>query len=146
MRNVSLLFIFSIIFIISACNQEAGSVSDAVSIAEITLPKEKSYNKKDEVSRSSLPPSRTETTAKIIKKATLKFETQDLGKTFSAIQNATKKYHAVIANDSSGKDFDSSFRNLLIRIPNAQFDHFINDISKGISHFDVKQISQEDVT
>lgn len=146
MKKVPLLFAFSIIFILSACNQEAGSASEAVTVSEITLPKEKSYDKKEEVSMNAPAPKVNESSAKIIKKATLKFETQDLGKTFSAIQNATKKYQAVIANDSSGKDFGSSYRNLMIRIPNAHFHHFINDISKGISHFDVKQISQEDIT
>ncbi|WP_136667170.1 DUF4349 domain-containing protein [Flavobacterium sp. H122] len=146
MKNAFLLFALAPVFILFGCNQEAGSAGGKVMLSEISLPKEKSYDKKEEVSRNKPAPKNIESSAKIIKKANLKFETQDLAKTFGAIQNAAQKYGAVIANDSSGKDFAASYRNLLIRIPNANFDIFINDISKGVSHFDEKQISQEDVT
>lgn len=146
MKNVFLIFTLAPVFVLFGCNQEAESANEKVMLSEISLPKEKSYDKEEEVSMNRPAPKKIESSTKIIKKAKLKFETQDLAKTFGTIQNATQKYGAVIANDSSGKDFATSYRNLLIRIPNANFDAFINNISKGISHFDEKQISQEDVT
>jgi hypothetical protein len=146
MKKMLLLLASAPVFIVISCNQEATDADEKVMLSEISLPKEKYYDKKADVSMNAPSSKNIESSAKIIKKATLKFETPDLAKTFSTIQNAAKRYGAVIANDASGKDFGSSFRNLLIRVPNAHFDHFINDIGKGVTHFDVKQISQEDVT
>jgi DNA repair exonuclease SbcCD nuclease subunit len=88
----------------------------------------------------------TPTDTKIIKNADLKFETEDVNDSYGVIQNAAKKYQATIQNDASGKDYGSVFRNLTIRIPNKNFDLFIAAITKGVQHFDTKEISQQDVT
>lgn len=83
---------------------------------------------------------------KIIKTAQLRFETQDIQKSFSSIYKATKNYKAYIQNDNSGSDYGSIYRNVTLRIPNTHFDAFIDEISKGVSHFDRKEISALDVT
>ncbi|WP_240723613.1 DUF4349 domain-containing protein [Flavobacterium sp. J27] len=83
---------------------------------------------------------------KIIKTARLRYQTQDLKASFEAIHKSAKIYKAYIQNDNSGTDYGSIYRNVTIRIPNTHFDAFINEISKGITHFDVKEISAQDVT
>lgn len=83
---------------------------------------------------------------KIIKNAHLRFESEDISQSFANIQKAVTKYSATISNDASGKDYNSSFRNITIRIPNQHFDTFISEISQGVQHFDTKEISQQDVT
>lgn len=83
---------------------------------------------------------------KIIKNADLRFQTADLQETYTAIAAASKNYKAVIQNDSEGKDYQSVYRNLTIRIPAQNFDAFIAEISKGVSYFDRKDISSQDVT
>jgi hypothetical protein len=83
---------------------------------------------------------------KIIKEGDLKFETNDLAATYAQIQEAVKKNKAIIQNDTEGKDYCSLFRKLIIRIPSQNFDLFIQDISKGVSYFDNKEISSQDVT
>jgi hypothetical protein len=84
--------------------------------------------------------------SKIIKLGELRYQTDSLDKTYSQILAAVKKYNAVIKNDSqSNNDYQLS-RNVNIRIPNENFDAFINDISKGVAYFDRKDISSQDVT
>jgi hypothetical protein len=87
-----------------------------------------------------------QTEAKIIKTGSLRFESSNLESSFQTIQKAVAKHKAIIQNDNSGKDDYSVYRNFTIRIPNQDFDAFINEISQGISHFDKKEISQQDVT
>lgn len=83
---------------------------------------------------------------KIIKEATLRFETDDLENTFNQIQKAVTAGKARIINDSEGKDYGTIFRNLTVKVPSQNFDRFINDISKGVSYFEIKNISAQDVT
>lgn len=116
----------------------------------------------DVVMEASLPPPpRAETAAmmdvaeasptqetnepKIIKTGNLRFETANLDETFSGIQKSISKYKAMVQNDESGKNYESVYRNIAIRIPNASFDAFIAEISQGVKHFDRKEISSQDV-
>lgn len=83
---------------------------------------------------------------KIIKTASLRFETQDIQGNFNTIRKATTTHKAYIQDDNSGSDYDSNYRNVTVRIPNTYFDSFIDEISKGVKHFDKKEISAQDVT
>lgn len=83
---------------------------------------------------------------KIIKNADLRFESTDLQETYNSIVTASKKYKATIQSDSEGKDYNSVYRNLTIRIPAENFDTFIAEIAKGVTYFDRKDISSQDVT
>lgn len=83
---------------------------------------------------------------KIIKEGNLRFETNDLVVTYTQIQNAVKSQQATIQNDTEGKDSESVFRKLIIRVPSKNFDLFLKDISKGVAYFDNKEISSQDVT
>ncbi|GEL10466.1 hypothetical protein FGL01_12050 [Flavobacterium glycines] len=83
---------------------------------------------------------------KIIKTGDIRFESNDLEETYSQIIAAVKKHHAVIQNDTEGKDNNSVFRRLAVRVPSKNFDLFLDDISKGVTYFDNKEISSQDVT
>lgn len=85
-------------------------------------------------------------TSKIIKTADLRFPTTNLNESYKRIFASVKKHKAIIQNDNSGKDYNSFYRNLTIRVPNASFDVFINEISNGITYFDKKEIAAQDVT
>ncbi|HEX9981596.1 MAG TPA: DUF4349 domain-containing protein [Flavobacterium sp.] len=82
----------------------------------------------------------------IIREGNLRFETDDLQKTYAGIAASVKKYNAVIQNDAEGKDYESVFRNITVRIPAQHFDAFLTDVGKGVSYFDRKEISARDVT
>ena len=83
---------------------------------------------------------------KIIKEGNLRFETNDLTVTYTQIHNAVKSYNATIQNDTEGKDYGTIFRKLIIRVPSKNFDPFLNQISKGVSYFDNKEVTSQDVT
>jgi hypothetical protein len=83
---------------------------------------------------------------KIIKTGDIKFETNDLDATYKQITTAIKSHKATIQNDTEGTEYGSVFRKLIVRVPSATFDLFLSDISKGVSYFDNKEISSQDVT
>ena len=83
---------------------------------------------------------------KIIKTGDIRFETNDLEKTYSKMTTAVKKYNAIVQNDTEGKDYGSVFRKIIVRVPSKNFDLFLSDISKGVAYFDNKEISSQDVT
>lgn len=84
--------------------------------------------------------------AKIIKSGNLRYQTDDLEKTYTQVKAAVKKYKAIIKNDSQYNDDEGISRRINIRIPNENFDAFITDISQGVNYFDLKSISSDDVT
>ncbi|MEZ4852922.1 DUF4349 domain-containing protein [Flavobacterium sp.] len=86
------------------------------------------------------------TQAKIIKTANLRFATTSLNESFASIQKVVNQYKASIQNDISGKDYNSIYRNITIRVPSQSFDSFIAEISKGVTYFDRKEIIAQDVT
>jgi Domain of unknown function (DUF4349) len=147
------LIVFCIVF---GCQKTEEKVeSDSKKMMMIKLPtKEKVYEEaaaaveSEDMEAPPPPPTGSEITieAKIIKNANIRFETSDLNESYTAIQNAVKKHGAIIQNDNEGKDYGTVFRNLVVRIPSKNFDVFISDISKGVSYFDKKEISSDDVT
>lgn len=143
------LLLLPLFLLLLNCKDEASS---SVSDEKIVLMDMKSPSKKADMNyeaAEAAPASEqviSVSEAKIIKTANLKFESDDLSQSFKSIQVGVNKYKATISHDSSGKDYESVYRNLTIRIPNQFFDQFIADISQGVKHFDTKEISQQDVT
>lgn len=84
--------------------------------------------------------------AKIIKTANLRFATSNIDESYALVQKSAQQYKAIVQSDYTGKDYSSVYRNITLRIPNQYFDAFINDLSKGVSYFDRKEISAQDVS
>jgi hypothetical protein len=140
MRRI--FFLSFLVLIFSGCNKAYESKDEALAIQAVKLsPKSESdsYNKSPDAGAPQIE-------QKIIKEATLRFETDNLQNTYSQVEKAVSNNKARIVNDSEGKDFATVFRNLTIKVPSQNFDRFISDISKGVSYFEVKTISAEDVT
>ncbi|BDU24097.1 DUF4349 domain-containing protein [Flavobacterium sp. GSB-24] len=148
------IFFLSFLFLILFGCKKANAVNDeAYAIQSVQMPAKAenvAYDKKPSPNDAPPPPPPPKVDEKIeqkiIKEATLKFETDNLENSFSQIQKAALTSKARIINDSEGKDFATVFRNLTIKVPSQNFDRFISDISKGVSYFEVKTISAEDVT
>lgn len=148
MRKLFLLLYASALFQIS-CKENKASESVAVSEIKLIAPAKANapyddHEIVDSASAGLTAPASQQT--KIIKNAHLSFESRNLTESFQTIQKAVQDYKAIIQTDESGKNDYSVYRNLTIRIPNQHFDTFIENISKGITHFDRKEISQQDVT
>ena len=83
---------------------------------------------------------------KIIKTGSVRFETNDIEKTYQQVFLAAKKYKSNIQNDSEGKEYGSIYKRMTVRVPSQNFDLFLNEISQGVTFFDTKEVSAEDVT
>ncbi len=125
--------------------KKAEEASADMSVSAIKLPsKEKASVRYNNLDAPETDPKQVE--QKIIKTGDIKFETNDLGETYNQMLTAVKKHNAIIQNDTEGKEYGSIFRRITVRIPSKNFDAFLNDISKGVSYFDNKEISSQDVT
>lgn len=155
------VLIYSAIFLLFAScrentNENSVEIHD-MAVASIKMDKKADYSPGDAYaaavdtaaavdSEMNLKLPEKEIEAKIIKSGNLRYQTDDLDKTYAQIKEAVKKYHALIKNDSQYNDEDGVSRRINIRIPNGNFDAFIADISKGVHYFDLKNISSDDVT
>ncbi|HEU0125735.1 DUF4349 domain-containing protein [Flavobacterium sp.] len=144
MRSIFSLFVFFLI--LSGCNKSNEPDSKDLAVSAVMVapppPGASNSNRKDEDKSESSP----EIPQKIIKQASLRFETDNLENTFNQIQKAVESNKARIINDSEGKDYSNAYRNIIVKVPSQNFDRFISDVSKGVSYFEVKNISAEDVT
>lgn len=144
MRYIFCFFCF--VLILSGCNKSYESEDNVLAIQTVKLPPKSESADYDKSPVPPAPPIKEKLEQKIIKEATLRFETDNLEAAFNQIQKAAKTNKARIINDAEGKDFATVFRNLTVKVPSQNFDRFISDISKGVSYFEVKNISAEDVT
>ncbi|MBU3820599.1 DUF4349 domain-containing protein [Flavobacteriaceae bacterium XHP0103] len=83
---------------------------------------------------------------KIIKESYLRFQTQDLEKTYNQIKQIVLQNKGFIQSDNTNKSYNTTTRHLTIRIPTSAFQNTLDSISKHVSYFDSKNISARDVT
>ena len=163
MKNMLFLLVFLITF--SSCKKAEAS-ADEMAVSACKLPQKDEISYDESLNVPPPPPApkvdqvkfvkpvvtnSEESIAekieqKIIKTGDLKFETNDLEKTYSQIKTALKTNNALIQNDNEGKDYGLVFRRIIIRVPSKNFDFFLSDISKGVAYFDNKEISSQNVT
>ena len=154
MKNMLFLLVFLMSF--SGCKKEEEATED-MAITEVRMPSKQESETTDayvvvdsaatvqeNVEQKSVEQKPVE--QKIIKNGNIKFETNDLGETYKQMIAAVKKHKAIIQNDTEGKEYGSIFRRIMVRVPSKNFDLFLTDISKGVSYFDNKEISSQDVT
>lgn len=139
-----IFFLFFVLLTFSGCAKHEAPIEDMAISAVKLSPKNESAS--SELKDKMAEPASPQIPQKIIKEASLRFETNDLQDTFNQIQAAIAANKASIQNDSEGKDYDNVYRNLTVRVPSQNFDAFINAISKGVSYFERKDISSQNVT
>ncbi|MFD2822555.1 DUF4349 domain-containing protein [Lacinutrix iliipiscaria] len=83
---------------------------------------------------------------KLIKESFLRFQTQDLDKTYQHIIKYVEQNNGFIQDDNSNKSYNRLSRNLIIRMPSVSFQKTIDSISNHVEYFDTKRISSKDVT
>ena len=140
----SLLLLFSLITL-STCGGGDGSVVSAESEA-VFSPVYDGIEDVEVASKMAVPGEAQTIQKKIIKTGNLSFETQELEKTRARIIAAVQKAGGYIQSDNTGKNYNSQFQNLIVRIPFDAFDTTIAEISQGVAFFDEKTISQRDVS
>ena len=83
---------------------------------------------------------------RLIKEGLIRFETSDIDKTRSQITASVSANNGYISLDQEEKSSDQLFYTLIVRIPSAKFDSFLESVTKGITTFDNKEIQVKDVT
>jgi len=148
MKKILLILVSAFLF---SCKEYAKDGEMAISSTEAT--EEVSYammaapiSSNQDASLNDSSPIEEPIGQKIIKDATLKFETSDLEKTREQIQKAIVENKANIQQENEGKEGYSFYKRITIRVPNQNFEKLIASIGNGVSYFDEKIISSQDVT
>lgn len=143
-----IILVLLLFFSLSSCKKADESLEvEDLAISSVKLPakqdsKAKSvYNKPDSDGEDI-----KSVRQKIIKTGNIRFETNDLEATYKQIVSAVKNHKAIVQNDTEGKEYGSVYRKLIVRVPSQNFDLFLSATSKGVSYFDNKEISSQDVT
>jgi len=137
----ALLYLFVIILPLACSNNSNGEADYAYDneINEMVFEEATS-------SKGIMVASPREADQKIIKTSYLRFETQDLDKTYNQVIQFVKQNQGFVQNDNSNKSHNQMSRNLEIRIPTKNFQKTIDSISNHVAFFDTKRISARDVT
>lgn len=148
------IFLLIVAFLFLSC-KKSEAFSESMSIQAMKLPAKADQVKfvKPEVANAeetSYEANESDKKApieqKIIKTGSVRFETNDLEKTYQQIILAAKKYKSSLQNDSEGKEYGSIYKRMTVRVPSQNFDLFLNEISQGVTFFDTKEVAAEDVT
>ncbi len=83
---------------------------------------------------------------KRIKEAYLRFESQNLEATTARILHLLKQNNAFVQDDRTSKSSRSISKELVLRVPAANFNRLLDSITIGIPYFDTKTISSKNVT
>lgn len=135
-----IFYLFLLIILPLACNNSSG-VSDEEGEASYFAAEDSGLN-----GLISLDHEADFEDQKIIKESYLRFETNDLDKTYGSIFRFVKKNGGFIQSDNANKLYDRQSRNLIIRVPTQNFQSTIDSITTIVDYFDTKQVSLKDVT
>jgi hypothetical protein len=147
MKNLKITLLLFASLLIGACNSGKSKYLEqdkaVFAAASPVIYKEKAIHEKKE---TPMDDSYIIINRKLIKTGYITFETTDLKATKLQILDAVKKYKGYIASDNESKQYNRISNSIRIRVPAANFDQLLNDASKGITIFDEKNISVDDVT
>lgn len=87
-----------------------------------------------------------ENESKLVKESYVRFETDDLEKTYKDIIACVKENEGYIQNDESNREYGQHSRKLVSRVPSKNFQKTLDAISKNISFFDERNVTSTDVT
>ena len=83
---------------------------------------------------------------KLIKTGNINFETEDIKKSRSLIDDLLAKYGAYINNENENSYERRLEQYLVIKIPKDVFDGFTNELISGVKHINSKHVDIQDVT
>ena len=141
MKYIITLFILTLPLACSNTNSNNDTAYDVVEMPEI-------YHEVDrEITSGNVYDIAPQTAKqKLIKESFLRFQTQDLDKTYQYIIQYVKQNNGFIQDDNSSKSYNHVSRHLIIRVPTTTFQKTIDSISKHVEYYDTKRISSKDVT
>ena len=139
MKNTFNFLALLLLLTIIGCGQQSNKTMMEMSNLDNAAPT--SQQKESEVSDENVVVER-----KLIKEGRVDFETNDLNATRKSIVDAVAKYKAYISSDQEFKTPGRKSNTIVIRVPADNFDHLLNDATKGVEKFESKEINVKDVT
>ena len=136
-KIIILVFLFTFIY---SCGN-GGEQKEASMVMEAAAPENTMRFEDSEQDRIDTPAER-----KVIKQGNIRFETSDLNKTESFLKSILDAIGGYIVNDHVYDSENQVTHVMVIRIPAARFDEFLNKISDTVGKFDTKSINVSDVT
>ncbi|MDR3697152.1 DUF4349 domain-containing protein [Mucilaginibacter sp.] len=143
-----LIYVAALMIAVTGCNN-ANEGKEKVKVMNLALraPAEKEY--KVDVDKPAPPKAdQQDISRKIIKEGEISFEAKNIAGTRNAIYNSLQKLGGYIAEETESND-SANTRNeyvLKVRIPEKNFDLFLNDVSSNATKIDSKNIRARDVT
>jgi hypothetical protein len=92
------------------------------------------------------PNAATKSARHVIREGELRFETDDRASTRTAILGFVNEHEGYLADDRELRNSDVLEQTMTIRVPSAGFEELLNDVSRGVPHFDKREIQAIDVT
>ncbi len=92
------------------------------------------------------PGAATKSARHVIREGELRFETDDRNATRAAILGFVHEHQGYLADDREQRNSDVLEQTMTIRVPSAEFDGLLEDVSKGVFRFDRREIQAIDVT
>lgn len=147
MRSLSLFFCLALC--LSACSNGSSSIDSMPAAGDAAAPEAEAKMEEAPPPPPAAPENakaEPDLEIKLIKTGNLEFQTSDLGRTYQRIRQAAKTYAGFLSNESTSNEYDRIVQHLTIRVPSRNFDQLVDAVSKGVEHFDVRNIEAVDVT
>ncbi|MBC7968471.1 MAG: DUF4349 domain-containing protein [Fuerstia sp.] len=93
-----------------------------------------------------VPSAEAKSARHVIREGELRFETDDKTATRTAILGFVNVHQGYLADDREQRNSEVLEQTMTIRVPSAEFDGLLEDVSKGVSRFDKREIQAIDVT
>lgn len=93
-----------------------------------------------------IPTEETKTARRVIREGELRFETTDQAATRQTILRFVTSHQGYLADDREQRNDAVLEQTMIIRVPSAEFDGLLEDVSRGVSHFDQREVRAIDVT
>lgn len=134
------VFLLVVPAVIGGCSSPEGPGAFAVTSAVNSMVAAKSQ------AMDEVPSAATKSARHVIREGELRFETDDRTATRTAILGFVYEHQGYLADDREQRNSDVLEQTMTIRVPSAEFDGLLEDVSIGVSKFDKREIQAIDVT
>ncbi len=142
-----LLFIATLLFSCASADKKSENAgvnsSSTMDLSEIAATESGKADKQSSTTSNPLPKPKEQ---KLIKNGEVSFRVKSLFTTKQNIQKTLAIYGGYIAKENNTGGNDNPSENLILRVPNKNFDKILEQVLIGVEEIDTKNIGIEDVT
>jgi hypothetical protein len=134
---------------LTACDQKKDFTDKSLEPSEVEILNangNKVVSAQQTAQQSTTPTNTYASERKVIKKGNISFTSDNLDATEVVIKTALSANGGYISEETSNESDYNASRKMIVRIPAAQFDVFLKDISDKAGKLESKNITTEDVT